>query len=352
MDSADEIYLMEHPDSTEEIPTLDIAAFLRGDAGAREKTAAELLQITRTVGFFYLTGHGIPQDLFDRIFTQSKRFHELPLDVRRQMPKRGPYGVGHRPMEDRVNPAGDRKPNLSSSYGFHRERELGGVPHVPAGQDVNDWPVVDLPGFRETVVEYFGTIEALGKRMLPLWATAFQVPDAYMEDLYKVPRSSMSLICYPPQKEIGKGQFGIAPHTDNGLMTFLAQHDVPGIAIRMPSGHWRVADIRPGALLINTGNAVVRWGNDQLLSTKHRVINTAGKARYSIPFFFSPDETAVIECLPAFCSEDRPARYPPIKAGDLAKWYFGNNGAGIRQKAAGPDVKSDGLWVPVAEKAD
>ena len=52
MDGADEIYLMEHPDSTEEIPTLDIADFLAGKPGARENAAASLLEITKTVGFF------------------------------------------------------------------------------------------------------------------------------------------------------------------------------------------------------------------------------------------------------------------------------------------------------------
>jgi isopenicillin N synthase-like dioxygenase len=33
-------------------------------------------------------------------------------------------------------------------------------------------------------------------------------------------------------------QFGIAPHTDSNFMTFLAQTDVPGLEMRMPSGEW------------------------------------------------------------------------------------------------------------------
>ena len=68
----------------------------------------------------------------------------------------------------------------------------------------------------------------------------------------------MSLLHYPPQNEIGNRQYGIAPHTDNALMTFLAQADVPGLAVRMPSGHWREVDVVPDTLLVNTGNLMVR----------------------------------------------------------------------------------------------
>ncbi len=36
---------------------------------------------------------------------------------------------------------------------------------------VNIWPD-NLPGFKETLQEYHGSIEKLGRKFLPLWATA------------------------------------------------------------------------------------------------------------------------------------------------------------------------------------
>lgn len=68
------IYLMDHPDSSEEIPTLDIAAYLAGQPGGREAAAAKLREVSKTVGFFYLRGHGIPLDLIERVFEQSTPF--------------------------------------------------------------------------------------------------------------------------------------------------------------------------------------------------------------------------------------------------------------------------------------
>ena len=65
-DDDEAVHLMDHPDSDEEIPTLDIAAYLNGQPGGREAAAAKLREISKTVGFFYLKGHGIPQELIDR----------------------------------------------------------------------------------------------------------------------------------------------------------------------------------------------------------------------------------------------------------------------------------------------
>jgi isopenicillin N synthase-like dioxygenase len=184
------------------------------------------------------------------------------------------------------------------------------------------WPE-DLPGFKETLLDYQGRIERLGRQFLPLWAASLDLPLGYFDPFFATPHLTMSLLYYPPQKEIGSRQYGIAPHTDNALMTFLAQKDVPGLAVRMPSGHWRAVDIVPGTLLVNTGNLMVRWTNDEYLSTKHRVINTNDVERYSIPVFFGPSADALIEVLPTCQRPGRPPLYEAISYLKLREWYYG-----------------------------
>jgi hypothetical protein len=85
-DDDEALYLMDHPDSDEEIPTLDIAPYLQGAPGGLQAAAARLRDISRRVGFFYLKGHGIPQPLIDGVFEQSRRFHALPIEAKTKIP--------------------------------------------------------------------------------------------------------------------------------------------------------------------------------------------------------------------------------------------------------------------------
>ena len=314
MDGLEEYRLIDIADSTEDIPVLDIAPFLAGEPGARERIGAELRRISETIGFFYLTGHGVPQDLVDGAFAQSKRFHEQPYEIRSQMPKRKRGGyTAHE----------EKKAGLRSSYVLYREMEPGDPrldPENPYRLD-NSWPD-NLPGFREAILAYYDATEKMALAMMPLWAEALELPPDYFARFFNDPYLALSLIYYPPQKVVGNGIYGVRPHTDNTVMTVLAQHDVPGLAVRMPSGRWRVADVKPGAFMINSGNTMTRWTNGRFLSTKHRVINISDKPRYSIPFFLGTDLDAVLECLPTCTDAEDPPQYDPITYKDLQDWFF------------------------------
>ena len=77
------IYLMDHPDSTEEIPVVDMGPYRAGEPGADRRLAAELRHVTETVGFFYLKNHGVPQSLIDRTFAEGRRFLASSIACRR-----------------------------------------------------------------------------------------------------------------------------------------------------------------------------------------------------------------------------------------------------------------------------
>jgi isopenicillin N synthase-like dioxygenase len=330
-DDDESVYLMDHPDSTEEIPTLDIAPYLAGERGGREAAAARLREISMSVGFFYLKGHGVPRSLIEGLFAQSRRFHALPEAEKRKIPffSVGSFKSGYAAMEEdgygrtNINIVQGAKPNRVAKFSINREGGSGGRSMTEAEHTavVNVWPE-NLPGFKETLQQYHAMIENLGRRFLPLWAVSLKLPPDYFDRFFATPHLTMSLLYYPPQKEVGNRQYGIAPHTDNAMMTFLAQSEVPGLAVRMPSGHWRAVDIVPDTLLVNTGNIIVRWTNDEYLSTKHRVINTHDRDRYSIPCFFGPSADALIEVVPTCRGPGRPPRYEPITYRAARDWYY------------------------------
>ena len=330
-DDAESVYLMDHPDSTEEIPTLDIAPYLDGRPGGREAVAARLREITMTIGFFYLKGHDVPASLLARMFAEAKRFHALPDAEKRKIPyfEVGGFKSGYSAAQEddyrrtNVNIIRGAKPNLMAKYSINREGGSGGLSMTEAERNavINIWPE-NLPGFKETMLEYRGAIESLGRKFLPLWAVSLDLAPDFFDRFFATPHTTLQILHYPPQKEVGNRQYGIAPHTDNAMMTFLAQSDVPGLAVRMPSGHWRAVDIVPGTLLVNTGNVIVRWTNDEYLSTKHRVINTNERERYSIPCFFGPSADAMIEVVPTCQGPGRPPRYEPVTYRASRDWYY------------------------------
>jgi isopenicillin N synthase-like dioxygenase len=214
-DDTEALYLMDHPDSTEEIPTLDVAPYLQGTRGGRESVAARLREISMTIGFFYLTGHGVPPSLIARMFGEAKRFHSLPEAEKRKIPyfTVGGFKSGYsRSQEDdsrrgNVNIIKDAKPNLMAKFSINREGGSGGLSMTEAERNavINVWPE-SLPGFKETLLEYHATIENLGRKFLPLWAASLKLAPDYFDKFFATPHVTMQLLHYPPQKEIGNRQ--------------------------------------------------------------------------------------------------------------------------------------------------
>ena len=67
----------------------------------------------------------------------------------------------------------------------------------------------EWPGYRETLLEYHSTLEALGKAFLPLWAISLDLPKDHFDGLFTKPHCNLRLLHYPPQPGVGGGQYGI-----------------------------------------------------------------------------------------------------------------------------------------------
>src|SRR5205085_1166939 len=116
------------------------------------------------------------------------------------------------------------------------------------------------------------------------------------------------------------GQLRAGAHTDYGFITILRSETSPGgLQVRRRDGTWLDAPAIEGAFVVNIGDALMRWTNDQWVSTLHRVANPpegsgAQARRQSIPFFLNPSAETVIEVLPAFVGGG--AKYAPISFAD------------------------------------
>jgi isopenicillin N synthase-like dioxygenase len=176
---------------------------------------------------------------------------------------------------------------------------------------------------RAAMLDYFKTLERVGERMLPVLARALDMPADYFRPFFEnEAHVNLRFLHYPPQESDDPEQFGQGPHTDNSFITILARTQVPGLAVRLPSGEWLAPPLIPGTFLVNLGNIMKRWSNDRFLSTPHGVLNDSGIDRYSIAFFYSPHVSSTIECLPSCTSTDDPSHYPPAVYRDLVLDFY------------------------------
>ncbi len=270
---------------------------------------AELLAAYGDVGFAYLIGHGVSDELVASVFEASRRFHALPLPEKMAI-ELNELHRGYIP----INTSTDRnselaevtKPNQSASFMMMTGDFLPGP---------NQWP--DLDGFRSTLERYHETLASLASKVIDLLMVALGEPEA-PAGAFDYPTTWLRLLHYPPQPP-DPDLYGSAPHIDYGAITILAQDDIGGLQVQDPAGKWLDVPPRSGAFILNTGSMIRRWSNGRLRATPHRVINSSGRERYSVPFFFDPNVDTVVEPLPSCVTADRPAAYEPMRVGDFLR---------------------------------
>src|SRR5438270_13117066 len=111
-----------------QIPVIDYGPYFAGAPGALERVAAEVAHACETIGFFYALNHAIPDELIDRAFAASRRFHSLPLEQKLAL-KLNENNIGYLPINASVQGASTvhkaTKPNQNESCFLSRERRPG-----------------------------------------------------------------------------------------------------------------------------------------------------------------------------------------------------------------------------------
>jgi len=315
---------------TTTIPVIDAGDWLRGRAGALAAAARAVHEALTTVGFFVLTGHDVPLPLIARTFAEARRFHLLPMEKKLAL-KLNEHNNGYMVMGRyavRTSQINDNdKGDLNEAFFIKRERAPDDPLRLSGRRFVgpNRWPTEgDLPGFRAHVLDYAEAMDRFARRFLPAVAAALDLAPDWFDEAFTDSQFTLRLSHYPPVTA-EPNQFGIAPHTDSNFMTFLAQTEVPGLQVRLPSGDWADVPFIPGSFAVNSGDMLHRWSNGRLKSTPHRAVPPVGRDRYAIPFFFGPRFDQMIECLPTCTGPGDPPRWAPITYAQWQEYWYDAN---------------------------
>jgi len=95
----------DHQAAAGQIPVIDYGPYFAGAPGALERVGDEVAHACENIGFFYALNHGVPDELIDRAFAASRRFHRFVTGW--QQPCLGPVAawVSLQPARKRTAPA-------------------------------------------------------------------------------------------------------------------------------------------------------------------------------------------------------------------------------------------------------
>lgn len=301
-----------------DIPQIDMSDYFN----RKDDITDALWEAATGIGFFQLTGHGIPQTLIDDAFDMSAAFFDLPADTKAQYPLRPGTNAGWEYMAQ-VRPStgtADRK----ESYQITLPRMKG---LWPTGQEVRAFKATMLAFERHN------------------WAVAMKVLDCFADRLGFPPdtftnghdpdtpeyQSTLRLIHYLGMEDAKPEDFKFwraGAHTDFDCLTLLHQKEgqgglqvCPGKDSQGRAVAWTDVPPRGGIITCNIGDMLMRWSDDTLLSNLHRVRMPKPAEylgpRYSIAYFAQANMDTLIS--------GPEQKYEPMTGHDYIQMRLGAN---------------------------
>jgi isopenicillin N synthase-like dioxygenase len=275
------------------LPVVDLRA---GSGQLREG----LREAAHEVGFFYLTGHGVPDELAARVLDAARRLFELPeADKNAVAMVRSPHFRGYTRLGGELTRG---RVDWREQIDIGPERPPIGGPGKPDYlwlQGPNQWPAAlpELPGI---IAEWDAALSSVSRTLLRHWAASLgSPPDVFDAAFADTPATLIKIIRYPGHAVSSQG---VGAHRDAGVLTLLlAEPGSRGLQVRQTRGGrqgWIDVPPSEGAFIVNIGELLEVATGGYLRATEHRV-NLHGPAaeRISVPYFFNPRLDAQIPVL-------------------------------------------------------
>jgi isopenicillin N synthase-like dioxygenase len=306
------------------VPTIDIGPFRDPNASAaqRDRVASAVDHAARTVGFMQIVGHGIPAETLTEFTEATEAFFALDADAKSAYRCPPEVNRGYTPpkSEALANSLG-----LVSTADLFEAFNVGSQACDHPGLELpvedypdNVWPT-EVPTFRAAVDGWFAAAGGVARIMVRIFGQALGIGEHALSGDTDHSIDTLRMINYrlpSPDAELEPDQLGMGAHTDYGIVTVLWADPVPGLQILGTDATWHPVQPAPGALLVNLGDALARWTNDEWLSTMHRVaapvVDGVLVPRRSAAFFHDGNADATIAPLSTCVSAARPALYRPV----------------------------------------
>jgi isopenicillin N synthase-like dioxygenase len=293
------------------VPSLSLRQYTDGTPDARQEFSRALMHGLQDYGFIVLGGHGVPVDVLDRAYDQAGSLFARPVDWKMRfaggMRGYAPFGKEHA---------------KNTSVADLKEFWQVGPETLPHGEDpsvfpANVWPT-ETPAFNAVFQDLYARLAATGRQLLEALTPELDLPRKWFEDKVDQGPSLLRILHYPPiPPDADPRAVRSAAHEDINFLTLMPAAKGAGLELLDRDGKWLPVVAEPDTLIVDSGDMLARLTNDVVPATTHRVVNPQGPnvSRYSMPFFFHPNNTMSLACLPSCVGKGK--RYPDMTAGEF-----------------------------------
>ena len=247
-----------------QIPLIDLVDF----DNRRADIADQLWEAASAFGFFQIVNHGLSAAEIAQAFDLAERFFALPQDVKAQHPLRNNAGWE---FKAQVRPS-TGTPDNKESYQITLPRMAG------------LWPSdADIAGFEASMRAFEHRNWQVGMKLLSCFALKLGFDDGFFTRAHdctvEAYQCTLRLIHYMGMEQAKPADFDLwraGAHTDFDCLTLLHQKLGQGGLQLCPgseagSDRWTGVDPAEGVIICNIGDMLMRWSDDRLKSTLHRV---------------------------------------------------------------------------------
>ncbi|MEJ2596347.1 MAG: 2-oxoglutarate and iron-dependent oxygenase domain-containing protein [bacterium] len=304
----------------EEIPSLDLAQFTKGDPEERQRFVNELGRAYTEIGFVAIKNHALTDEVQEKLYQAAENFFALPDEVKQKYEDPALQGQRGYIGKLKEHAKGRSTPDLKEFY--HLGQSILPGDHITADYPQNIFPE-EVPGLKKYGLAAYNALQETGISMLQAIALFLGIDEHFFDERVRKGNSILRPIHYFPVEDptlFPAGAVRAAEHTDINLITLLMGASAEGRQVLRKDGRWIPITALPEQLVVNVGDMLSRLTNNTLKSTVHRVVNPPGdkmrEPRYSIPFFMHPVSSMDLSCLPECISEVNPKQFPDITAGE------------------------------------
>ncbi|KAF5319913.1 hypothetical protein D9611_011057 [Ephemerocybe angulata] len=187
-------------DAFKDVPVIDLAHIFSDDPSFRKGLVSQIRDACIRVGFFYVSNHGIPEEVIADALAGAKQFFALPLETKMEIEnKKQPNFKGYCPLLSGNNDpygAGDLQEGFQFGWEALDNKGVQDESISGAMTGANVWPSeATVTGFRNAALTYYHAATKLGKALFPLFAEALdQRPDFFHDKVRRFSSQSESLL--------------------------------------------------------------------------------------------------------------------------------------------------------------